>query len=93
MEVTELQTYITLAISVLTLSGLVFGFTPKGFPVVIKVYNWLSRNFFHKEIFGEIARLDKRITDAQSFNTQEVARLDDIISTKVEPTTTLEGDD
>lgn len=60
-EIATIQQYMTLAITASVLSGIVFGFTPKGFPTVLALYNFLSRNFFHKALYGEISRIDKRI--------------------------------
>jgi hypothetical protein len=61
----ELQQYLTLALSALGLSGFIFGFTPKGWPMLKATWNFLNKNVFYKDIYANIARLDKRIDDIE----------------------------
>lgn len=66
MDLDEFQQYFTLAITAFTLAGLVFGFTPKGFPALVAVYNLLSTHVFHKSIYVELARLDTKIDNERA---------------------------
>jgi hypothetical protein len=61
----ELQQYLTLALSALGLSGFIFGFTPKGLPVLRAALKFLSKNVLYKDIYANITRLDKRIDDIE----------------------------
>ncbi len=66
MTIDSLQQYVTLAIGIVTLIGLLGATTPKGMSRVLIIWNWLQKHVFSTHLYAEIHRIDSRIDALQS---------------------------
>jgi hypothetical protein len=66
VTIDSLQQYVTLAIGIVTLIGLLGATTPKGMTRVLIIWNWLQRHVLFTHVYAEIKRVDSRIDALQS---------------------------
>lgn len=71
LSMQEAQAYLAFIIVLGGAMTSVFAFTPKGYRVAMKVYNFLERNFWHKDLYARLSTLDGRI-DAVEVNIDQV---------------------
>ncbi len=61
MNLDTVQQYVTLAVGIVTLIGLLGATTPKGMTRVLTIWNWLQQHVFFTHLYAEIHRIDGRI--------------------------------